>query len=102
MATEQEICEAIQSRKQIVYTCTGGHHAAGEREGNPHIVYNAKSGRTIVSIWKTGGVQTKPDGVLPGWRSYGLDDIQLLRCDGNFTPQPDFNPERYYETLCRV
>lgn len=107
MATEKnEICKAIQSQKQIVYTCIGEKHVAGDREGNPHILYQSKNGHVLVHIWKTGGVQTDPSGVLPGWRSYHLSDIQLSQVGDSFETEESFNihgkPYRNATIICSV
>ena len=103
MATEAEMCKAVQSRQRIVYDCEGDH-PSGEREGHPHIVFRTKNGHVMVHIWKTGGVQKNPDSKLPGWGSYHLSDIVLLRTDGDFTPDDSFNPQApmYATTICSV
>ena len=108
MATEAEICKAIQSRQRIVYDCVGDH-PPGEREGHPHIVFQTKKGYIMVHIWKTGGVQKNPGAELPDWRSYHLSDIVLLRTEGDFAPRTHstfkpFNPQAamYATTICSV
>ena len=104
MATEQEICQVIQSRQQMVYTCQGENHVAGERYGNPHILFQTKNGHIMVHIWKIGGVRTDTTKELPDWRAYHLKDIVLLNCNGNFSPESTFNPDAkiYATTMCSV
>ena len=103
MATEAEMCKAIQSRQRIVYDCEGDH-PSGEREGHPHIIFRANTGNILVHVWKTRGVQKDPGGKLPGWRLYHLSDIVLSGTDGNFTPEDSFKPQSpmYPTVICSV
>ena len=101
---ESKLCQAIQARQQIIYTCTGDNHVPGEREGNPHIIYRTKNEHVMIHIWQTGGVSTDPGGPLPGWRSYHLSDIKLLRIGDQFDIEDTFNPDSkmYADTICSV
>ena len=103
---ESKLCQAIQARQQIIYTCTGGDHVPGEREGNPHIIYCTKNEHVppLIHIWKTGGVQTDPSKPLPGWRCYHMSDIKLLSVGDQFDIEDTFNPDSkmYADTICSV
>ena len=104
MATIEEICEVISAKQQISYDCPSGNHVAGERLGNPHIVFITKGGEEVVLIWKLRGVQTDPSRPLPSWRNYKLRDIQILRTLEEFSPESSFNPNApiYKRTICSV
>ena len=101
---ESKLCQAIQARQQIIYTCTGGDHVPGEREGNPHIIHRTKNGYVMIHIWKMGGVSTDSSAPLPDWRSYHLSDIKLLSVGDQFDIEDTFNPDSkmYADTICSV
>lgn len=105
MTTTQEICRAIQEHRRIVYTYNRAGHAPGEREGNPHIAYYAKTGNLLVDIWKTGGVNTDYRKPPPNWRVYHLDDITVVEIqEQKFSVEPTFRPasNRYHKIVCQV
>ena len=88
MATEKEICEAIMSRKSIVYTYNKEGYAVGERYGEPHLLFRANNGRIVLHLWKTGGVHTQSNNTPPCFRPYHLPNMQLVKiCDETFAPK---------------
>lgn len=105
MTTEHEIRRAIQEHRRIIYTYDRDGRAAGQREGNPHIVFYTKNRHHMIHIWKTGGVSTDPTEPLPGWRSYYLEDLTVVEVqDIKFDVESTFKPEsrRYHDIVCRV
>ena len=95
MTTEQMLCQAIQDRRQIVYTYFRHERAEGKRFGNPHIVYHGKSG-LLVHIWKLGGVKTEPDKSLPDWRLYLLEHLRVICIENQktrFLIEQTFKPQ---------
>ena len=104
MIIDPKLYQAIQTRQQIIYTCTGSRHVPGDRKGNPHIIYRTKNEYVMIHIWKTSGVSTDSSAPLPGWRSYHLSDIELLSVGNQFDMEDTFNPDHkmYADTICSV
>ena len=107
MTITDELMRAIKEKRPIVYTYEKAGSAIGERQGNPHIIYLSSKKRVgLLGIHKTGGVQTKPNQPLLGWRVYELKYLKILRVeDSHFqVDRSIFKPHSklYVNKICSV
>lgn len=101
MSYLEQIRSAIHEGRELTYTYRRLDRASGERTGVPYVVYRSKNGSLLVDIWKTSGAQTDPTATTPGWHSYLLEGIAVVKV-GNKTPNPPkfkLNSPRKYEHI---
>ena len=108
MDTLELLSAAIKAKKPFSFEYHADGHVKGVRTGNPHAIFIHPTTDNInVDIWKTDGVSTKPDTVLPAWKQYRLEfikNITILEHEATFEPAKGYNPvsKQYSRVIVKI
>ncbi len=99
MATVEELCEAMENRRELAVSTQ-----AGERIVHPHAVYRSTKGNILLECWQVSGASTS--GEVPGWKRLPIDQITSSRpTGGTLRVALGYNPTSTYqrtEVFCRL
>jgi len=98
MATETQVCRAIQNKSIVL--CT---YQQKSRKIWPLALYKPSTGTWTLAAWQVEG-ETKSKTPLPSYKNFHLHEIlEWSETDDFFVPPPpNYNPQEYANIRCQV
>lgn len=97
MTNTAQVCEAIRSRRELVFEYHGKVRLVWPAMHGWHV----ETGNELLSAYQVGGVAS---GELPGWKLFNVDQMREIRIEDQAGELPDsYNPnDRTLRQHCRA